>query len=104
MAHYFISGVWRDNAGVITDYAFHLFNNENNTFGPLQRKSKIDAILLLSLGNTAQTLLWNYTDATWKKGANVNLVGTAPDQYLRTSGDSTVRDNLDNLISFRGFF
>lgn len=102
MAHYAISGVWKDANGTITDYAIHSADKEKNTVdNPAKKYSKAEAIRLLdNTQNSARTLLWNYTSKNWNWGTTVNVVGTATDKYLRTTQDGNVRDNLDHLIDY----
>ncbi|KFC20076.1 DUF3892 domain-containing protein [Chryseobacterium sp. FH1] len=102
MAHYAISGVWKDANGTITDYAIHTANKEKNTVdNPAKKYSKAEAIKLLDNSqNSAQTLLWNYTSKVWKWGTDIIVVATGTNKYLRTIQDGTVQDNLDHLINY----
>ncbi|MPS73310.1 MAG: DUF3892 domain-containing protein [Chryseobacterium sp.] len=99
MAHYAISGVWKDTNGVITDYAIHLVTNGSSPgmflVSKAEKYSKADAIKLVN-ANLVQTAVWNYTKQLWSLGAEVEVVGN----YLRSNADSTVRDNLDNLLNY----
>lgn len=98
MKHYAISGVWKDTNGVITDYAIHPIIKDSTGklyMDKVKKYSKAEAIKLVNT-NIVQTVVWNYTEGGWYLGAEVNVVGS----YLRSQPDSTVRDNLDNLISY----
>lgn len=99
MTNYAISGVWKDG-GEITHYAFHVFINPY-TIGKAVKKTKTEAVNLLdNTVNSAVTVLWNYTNPEWRIGTEVKVVGTAPNKYLRTNQDGTVRDNLAHLIDY----
>ena len=104
MAHYLISGVWKDSTGTITHYAFHLYNPSSSTFSDAVKTSKADAVTKLLRGDIAQTIIWNYTQASWNNGSAVYVAGTGFNQYLKSNPDSTVRDNLDNIINYVGVF
>lgn len=99
MAKYAISGVWKANNGTITHYAFHTVTDNN--LSKATKKAKDDAITLLDTnGNSAQTVIWNYNSEAWNWGTEVNVVGNAPNRYLRTNHDSVLRDNLAHLINY----
>ncbi|MCD0456327.1 DUF3892 domain-containing protein [Chryseobacterium sp. LC2016-27] len=101
MANYTISGIWKDTNGVITHYAVHEFDDGTNTAELATKMSKAAAIQLLERPlNNAITMLWNYSDEGWKRGTDVNVVGTGANKYLRTTQDNTVRDNLAHLINY----
>ncbi len=100
MAHYAISGVWKDLNGTITDYAVHHVTKHQTkkdmfTVEPAKKYSKAEAIKLVNV-NFVQTAIWDYTNELWGLGAKVKVV----DNYLRSEADSTVRDNLDNLLNY----
>lgn len=100
MADYAISGVWKLN-GTITHYAVHTVNKTANTFNNATKYTKADAVRLLDNNlNSARTLIWNYTNEYWDWGADIQVVGSGSDRYLRTRQDGTVRDNLSNLINY----
>ncbi len=96
MAEYKISGIWKDDDGVITHYAIHS--------GPTKRgikTTKSDAIKLLeTTGNTAITWLWNYKTANWAEGENIHVVHSLNGKYLRSNPDNKLTDNLSHLIDF----
>lgn len=102
MSEYRITGVWK-NSGVITHYAVHTAtkNPEGGHLISLATKmSKAEAIALLEKNsNSAKTLMWNYTAATWNTGEDVHVVGANP-KYLRTNQDNKVKDNLLHLIDY----
>ena len=99
MAKYRISGVWKDSNNVITDYAFHTVSETGTTRAT--KKSKADAIRLLeSYGNSATTWVWNYLQAGWNVGENVEVVNGSNGKYLRSNPDKTKTDNLAHLIDF----
>jgi hypothetical protein len=101
MATYRISGVWKTD-GVITHYAFHtLTDATKNTVTQVQKISKADAILLLEApGNSATTLVWNYTHAGWYVEETVQVVGSGANKYLRSNPDKQVSDNLGHLPNY----
>ena len=97
---YAISGVWKDTNGVITDYAIHLVIKSNKPgmfiVNKAKKYSKARAIKLVN-AHFVRTAVWNYTLALWDLGAKVDVVD---DSYLRSRADSTVRDNLENLLNY----
>lgn len=99
MATFKISGVWKNDDGIITDYAFHTVNG--NSITRATKKSKAEAIKLLQVnGNSAETCTWDYKKAGWKIGEEVNVVGSGSNKYLRSNPDNTTTDNLGHLIDF----
>lgn len=103
MANYRISGIWKDENGTITHYAFHTV--ENNGTSRAIKKTKAQAIEIVDTkGNTTYTLLWNYHAANWELGEVVHVVGTGANRYLRSNADKKVTDNLGHLIDFDWIF
>ena len=103
MAKYNITGVWKDNNGTITHYAFHSADTVNK-FGPLTKRSKAEAIRIVETsGNSVMTLVWNYVKCGWYDGEEVYVAGTGTNKYLKSKPDVKVSDNLDNLICWNGF-
>lgn len=101
MADYRISGIWKDDNGVITHYAVHF--PSNNGFYKAEKKTKDQVLAIFDAGHTAKTWIWNYTSGSWNIGQTVHVVGTRPNRYLRTDRDNTLKDNLDNLINAAWF-
>lgn len=101
MANYAISGVWKDDAGVITHYAVHELNDEKDSADTAKKMTKATAIKLAENSqNSVVTIIWNYTNESWGVGTVVNVIGAGVDKYLRTKQDNTVRDNLAHLIDY----
>ena len=99
MAIFRISGVWKNENGVITHYAFHTKTQTGHTRA--EKKSKAQAIALLETpGNTATTWMWNYKTSTWNIGEPVQVVNGANGKFLRSYPDNQVSDNLAHLIDF----
>lgn len=99
MATYRISGVWKNSNNVITHYAFHTINE--NSVTRATKKSKEQAIELLETkGNTATTWVWDYKQAKWSVGENVQVVQGNNGKYLRSDPDNKLSDNLGHLIDF----
>ena len=99
MALYRISGVWKDANNVITNYAFHTVGE--SSVSRAIKKSKAQAIELLETrSNTATTWEWNYTQAKWNVGENVEVVNGINGKYLRSDPDNKLTDNLGHLIDF----
>lgn len=101
ITYYAISGIWKDNANVITHYAIHSLNLNDKTVGFAEKKSKPEAIRLLSSNyNIAKTILWNYKTQCWDLGSSIEIVGTQFNKYLRSNHDETERNNLSHLIDY----
>jgi hypothetical protein len=99
MTIYRISGVWKNDDGIITHYALHTVEGTSATRAV--RKTKAEAIKLLETsGNSATTWLWDYSRSKWKIGENVEVVNGSNGKYLRSDPNSTKTDNLDHLIDF----
>lgn len=97
MAEYRISGVWKNNDGVITHYAIN-HPTDKGGFTKAAKTSKQDAIRLLETdGNKAKTWIWDYTKKQWKIGEDVVVAGTT-NKYLKTYPDNQLYDNLAHLI------
>ena len=94
-----ISGVWKNDNEVITHYALHTVSE--NSVSRANKKSKAEAISLLEMpGNTATTWVWNYNNARWNVGENVQVVNGINGKYLRSNPDNKLTDNLGHLIDF----
>lgn len=94
-----ISGVWKDANNVITHYAFHKVGDNSISRGT--KTSKAQAIALLeTYGNKATTWVWNYTQAGWTVGEDVEVVNGYTGKYLRSNPDNKLTDNLSHLIDF----
>lgn len=100
--NYFITGVWKTDAGVITDAFLHL--NTATGFNAGKKTIEADAIQLLKANNLVMTLKWDYKTATWRRGAYVTVVKEGNKEFLRSVKDTTVEDNLDNMIKMNGYF
>lgn len=99
MALHRISGVWKDNNNVITHYAFHTVGD--NSVSRATKKTKAQAIALLETqGSTATTWIWNYLQACWNVGENVEVVNGSNGKFLRSNPDNKLTDNLGHLIDF----
>jgi len=99
MTQFRISGVWKDSNNVITHYAFHTVGE--TSVSRASKTSKSQAISLLETkGNSATTWVWNYSQAKWSVGENVEVVNGSNSKYLRSNPDNKITDNLGHLIDF----
>jgi len=99
MALYRISGVWQDANKVITHYAFHI--QGENSISRAIRTSQAQAVELLeTAGNSATTLIWNYSQAKWNIGEPVRVVSGSEGKFLRSNTDNKLGDHLHHLINF----
>lgn len=101
MAEYRITGIWKDELGVISHYAVHTVTKQDksNLISPAVKMSKAQTITLIENGNTAKTLLWNYNVAQWLTGEDIHVVD-GNQKYLRTNHDNVLKDNLLHLIDY----
>lgn len=100
MSTHRISGIWKNENGVITHYAMHKLNPDN-TVSRATKISKIDAIQIVeAYGNTSTTWIWNYNQAKWTIGETVHVVDGMYGKYLRTNPDNKLSDNLGHLIDY----
>lgn len=98
MATFRISGIWKDDNNIITDYAFHTVGEKSISQAVKVSKSK--AIELLEIfGNTAKTWIWDYKKVKLVYGQNIEVVGMH-NKYLRSDPDSKLTDNLCHLMDF----
>ena len=104
MANYRISGIWRKNDGVITDYALHDLELKANR---ARKVPKAEAVRIveaeIKAGGTVLTWLWNYSQSMWEDGGEVIVMPAkvvGGEKYLQTTHDDTVRDNLLHLIDY----
>lgn len=96
MANLKISGVWKDEDGVITHYAMH--TQTANAHTRAKKTNKAEAIKLVGdTANTTMTWLWDYQIAFWKNGEKVTVVNNS---YLRSNPDNKLTDNLGRLIDY----
>ncbi len=102
-AQYFITGVWFQTEGnsiYISHVMLHPANSDENLNGGV-KTSKDDVIAKIKSGLIIKTLRWDYVKRTWIRGAVVHYETVGKNQYLRTVPDTTVSDNLDNMINMR---
>ena len=95
MTDYFITGVWKDKNGNITDVILH--ENGKDGFKKGIKKSERFVIQLINQGKSIKTLIWEYP--SWMEKAEIIVV----EDYLRTKPNSSQKDNLDNLINMNAF-
>lgn len=95
MVDYFITGVWKDTNGNITDVFLH--ENGESGFKKGAKASEKFVIQLINKGKSIKTLIWNYPE--WKQKAEVIVV----QDYLRTKPNGSEKDNLDNLIDMNAY-
>lgn len=95
MVDYFITGVWKNPNGNITDVFLH--ENGESGFKKGIKASEKSVIQLINKGKSIKTLIWNYPD--WKQKAEVIVV----QDYLRTKPNGSEKDNLDNLIDMNAY-
>jgi len=98
MDSYYITGVWKDNNGRITDVMLHL-RGEDNIFHKGVKTSETDVILLIDNGDLITTLTWSYQNVAWQAGAKV--IVPQGRRKLRTVAKKS--DDLDNLINMKAF-
>lgn len=101
MATYYVTGVWK-LSGVITNVMLHSVD-ANNILQLGRKTTEFSAIALIEAGNTVSTLRWNYGTTSWNIGARIGVVTENGRKYLRTRADTTVSDNLDNMILMSSF-
>ena len=95
MVDYFITGVWKDKNGNITDVCLH--KNTKDGFQHGIKTSENIVIKLINDGFIVKTLVWNYP--SWKQKAEVFVV----QNYLRTKPNDTEKDKLDSLIDMNAY-
>ncbi len=95
MTDYFITGVWKEKNGNITDVILH--ENGKDGFEKGIKKSEKFVIQLIKQGNSVKTLIWDYPD--WREKAEIIVV----QDYLRTKPNGSQKDNLDNLIDMNAY-
>lgn len=100
--NYFITGVWKTDAGVVTDVFLHL--NTSTGFNAGKKTTEAGVIQLIKANNTVMTLKWDYKNTMWKRGAYIAVVKEGNKEFLRSVKDTMVEDNLDNMIKMNGFF
>lgn len=93
-ADYLVSHVKRDSQERVTHVLLHEDNGDS--VSRIGVKTKAEVIRLLKQGKSVITVNWGYPN--WKKGANVSYVRGSNGEFLRTDGNKTDRDNLDNMI------
>lgn len=103
MATYYITGVWKDNSGVITHVYLHPTNSQGNLLGG--SKTLVSSVVRLIVVNNIFTLRWNYQTTSWVTGAAVRTIleRSTGRLFLRTVADAQLSDNLDNMINMHAF-
>jgi hypothetical protein len=104
MASYYISSVYKDNQGRITDVIVHLRNINNSTFDKGQKVSEATVINAIDARqHDFMTIRWDYAGATWRRGAIVTVSHNGQRKYIRTVPDAQIADNLDNMLTGQTF-
>jgi hypothetical protein len=93
-ADYLISHVKKDSNGNVMNVLLHIDKGE--TISLIGVKTKDEVITLLAADYSVKTIIWGYP--LWQQGAEAHIVRDNSGEYLRTKGNKTDRDNLDNLI------
>ena len=101
VADYYITGVWKDSQGRITNVMLHVVNEDNGFRSKGTKTSKADTITLLKNKKLIMSLTWNYPG--WNQGAYVTYENVNGQEYLRTVPNHTTKDNLDNSFPFDQF-
>jgi len=97
-AHYGISAVrYTQDNSKIEFVKVHIDNGD--TMGGAETMSRDRVISLMKANYSFCTILKN-TAGNWNKGADVILVGSWPNEYIRTDKNNTTRDNLGSLPTF----
>ncbi|UPK72454.1 DUF3892 domain-containing protein [Chitinophaga filiformis] len=97
MARYYITAIRKSNNG---SHISHVLVHSTTGEGRLGKGTVYSKAQIISfmVGHTFQTVTYNYSDGSWRIGADVGKVRVAGVDYLRTDRDSTARDNLGNLL------
>ena len=77
--------------------------NDNGTLSIGNLFTKEKAIELIKGGNKMFTYKWNYVSSGFEKGEEVKIFPENGIDYLRTTANNTVTDNLQNLINYEFF-
>ncbi|MCB1201112.1 MAG: DUF3892 domain-containing protein [Leptospiraceae bacterium] len=97
-ANYCVSEVrYSSDRKMISQVKVHVNNEGIIGFSQICYRSLV--VAKLKQGFTFCTILKNSVGG-WNKGADIHLVGTPPDEYIRTDPNSTQKDNLENLPEF----
>lgn len=104
MHAYFVSGVWKDDSGVIINLFVHFVEKEKDGiyyFNHGKKQSVVATINDISENeNDYYVIVWDYSEPGWIVCRKINIVEANP-PYLRSTADKTKRDNLDNLIEMK---
>lgn len=98
MAHYRISGYWKDGSGSIAVYAVHYVLDD--AISKSARKSKQQVIALLEENNSVTTMMWNYKISKWNEGKAVQLRQDGNTKYLQSDLNDPASIDLAHLICF----
>jgi hypothetical protein len=103
MADYYISGVWKVS-GKVTHVFLHATNGSKFDVQGIKRSEAYVINLIKTDKKTVYTLVYNYNNNNdWSEGAKVNVIQEGNTEYLRTSADKTLKDNLDNMLPMNTF-
>jgi len=103
---FFVTGVWKDNSGRIS----HLLLHPNGAtpadpeiyFGAGIKTAADHATNLIEASRSMMTLRWNYSAATWEKGAFIAVAREGNTKYLHIIKDASEEDHLDHVIRMNG--
>ncbi|MCG2610014.1 DUF3892 domain-containing protein [Flavobacterium sp. SM15] len=100
-SHYYISGVWKDTHGRITDVMLNEVIDDSS-FKKGIKKTKAEVIQLIKNNYIVKTVVWEYP--RWSIGAKVSYETVNYVEYLRTVPDLNIKNNIDNSIRMEAFF
>lgn len=98
MTYYLTAVKYSSNGSNITHGLLHSPAIDNGRLQKGTIKTKVEIMTLIRNGNSIITAVFNYGDSLWKIGAEIGISRNGSTVYLRTNADSTVIDNLGNLL------
>ena len=100
MAHYYISGVYKNEKDDVTHVLLHLDAGHHKFYNGIKETAKT-VMEMLDSGDTIQVISWNYSSAHWYVQDFVKVVN-GKKKYLRSHKNGVITDNLDNLVNLAG--
>ena len=101
MSNYLVSGIYLNENKIITHFMFHK-ELDNNEFGIGIKTTEQAVIKLFDAGHTFQSLIWNYAEAAWSVGENINLFIINNERHIKTHKNNIPNDNLENMPNLGG--
>lgn len=99
MSTYYITAIKQETVGshtFISHVLIHEVTNSSVSQGRVMTKGEV--IILINNNHHIYSATWNYTNIGWSEQEPISTEKRNGHEYLRTSPDNSLRDNLLHLL------